>query len=155
MEAIKSKKLEHFKADHDGRLAMIIASDQVARTCFKGTPKAFELDSVALSVSKEIYGNPNVYKDYRLYEKIFILMPFMHSENLKDQETSVKAFTVLKKQAEAENKIVVAAELAKILGFAEKSKGLIERFGRFPSRNEALGRQSTKEELDFLQTMDQ
>ena len=83
---------------------------------------------------------------------MFILMPFEHSENLKDQETCVNAFAVIKKQAEAEGNLPVAKMFSTLLKFAEDHKKVIEQFGRYPTRNEALGRQNTKEEEEYLKT---
>jgi uncharacterized protein (DUF924 family) len=56
----------------------------LSRNCYRGSPKAFDLDKISLSISKEIYSNPNVFKDYKYNEQMFILMPFMHSENKED-----------------------------------------------------------------------
>jgi uncharacterized protein (DUF924 family) len=119
---------------------------------FRGTPKAFSFDKISLNISKEIYSNPNVWKDYKFYEKMFILMPFMHSENKKDQETCLNAFTVIKSQAQLDGNLTIAKTFTNLIKFAEDHKKVIDQFGRYPTRNEVLGRENTKEEELFLKT---
>ena len=152
IEGVGKKQFEHWKADREGRLATIILCDQFSRNCYRGSPEAFSFDSIALSVAKDIYKNPNVWKDYMYAEKIFILMPLMHSENKADQETCLNAFKHLKKQAEAEGNSEMAGMLAMNIKSAEEHKEAIDKFGRYPTRNQVLGRQTTPEEAKYLKT---
>jgi uncharacterized protein (DUF924 family) len=116
-------------------LARIIVLDQFPRNMFRGTPRAFETDGLALAAARHaIAGGYD--RDWLRVEKIFAYLPFEHSEALADQQR--------------------ACELMRPLGeeqydYALRHKAIIERFGRFPHRNAILGRASTAEEIEFLQ----
>lgn len=116
-------------------LARIVVLDQFPRNMFRGTPRAFATDVLALSAARHaIAGGYD--RDWLRVEKIFAYLPFEHSESLADQER--------------------ACELMRPLGdeqydYALRHKLIIERFGRFPHRNAILGRTSTAEEIEFLE----
>ena len=117
-------------------LARIIVLDQFPRNMFRGTPRAFATDPLALVAAKHAVAK-GFDRDMLVAEKQFIYLPFEHSEALADQER--------------------ACELMRPLGedlydWALKHKRIVERFGRFPHRNEILGRRSTPEEIEFLKT---
>ena len=118
-----------------GCLARIIVLDQFPRNMFRGTPRAFATDSLALSAARQAIER-GYDRDWLRVEKIFAYLPFEHSESLADQER--------------------ACELMRPLGdeqydYALRHKAIIERFGRFPHRNAILGRPSTDDEIAFLQ----
>ncbi len=119
-----------------GRLAEIIVLDQFSRNMFRGSPMAFANDQLALVLAQEAI---SLKKDKLLepHEKSFIYLPFMHSESLKIHEVAKKLYSQQGMQTNLEWEI--------------KHKTIIERFGRYPHRNESLGRKSTKEELEFLE----
>ena len=115
-------------------LATVIVLDQFSRNMFRGTPDAFSSDALALHVARQALER-ELHASMTSEQKQFLYMPFMHSENLDDQQTSLTAFEAL--------------------GLAEHAiehKDIIERFGRFPYRNAVLGRESTKDELEWLDT---
>lgn len=124
--------------DADGALAMCIVLDQFPRNMFRGTSKAFSSDANALSVAKEA-----VYKGFDKIipteRRIFFYLPFEHSESLSDQEKSLSLFSTLR------NKNPMAYY------YAERHHDEIKRFGRFPQRNNILGRQSRSEEIEYLE----
>ena len=118
----------------DDVLARIVVLDQFPRNMFRGTARAFAADPLALAAAKHAVakGYDRALLDV---EKQFVYLPFEHSESLADQER--------------------ACELMKPLGddlydWALRHQRIIERFGRFPHRNEILGRASTAEEIEFL-----
>lgn len=117
-----------------GRLAEIILLDQFTRNIYRGSADAFSGDERALALAKEAVA---VGADEGLAgnEKHFIYMPFMHSESLEDQEQPCALFKKLGERA---------------VHYADEHRKIIERFGRFPHRNEALGRDSTEAEKAFL-----
>ena len=82
-------KLEHWKSDKEGRLAVIILCDQFSRNCYRGSEKAFSFDTISLNLSKHIVNSPDLFKEYKFFEKNFILMPLMHSENIGDAEMCI------------------------------------------------------------------
>jgi len=114
-------------------LAMIILFDQFPRNMFRGQAEAFATDDKALILDKNGIKN---FLDRELpnEQRSFFYMPFMHSENLQDQVLSLKLFSFDSKAQE----------------FANAHFEIIKRFGRFPHRNAALKRESTPQELEFL-----
>jgi uncharacterized protein (DUF924 family) len=117
-----------------GCLARIIVLDQFPRNMFRGSPRAFATDRLALAAARHAIAS-GYDRDWLRVEKIFAYLPFEHSESLADQER--------------------ACELMRPLGdeqydYALRHKAIIERFGRFPHRNAILGRESTPEEVEFL-----
>lgn len=86
---MKSGSYKEWENNHDGRLALIILCDQLSRSFFRGKKQAFMFDDTALRVSKRLVSKPNEYRQYKLVERMFIILPFMHSEEIKDCEMSV------------------------------------------------------------------
>ena len=113
-------------------LAAILVLDQFSRNMFRGTSNAFAFDDLALGVAK--LGISHQF-DSQLNddEKLFMYLPFMHSENLTDQTQAVTLFTKLNK---AEH--------------ALEHQAIIQQFGRFPHRNNVMGRESTPAEVEYL-----
>ena len=90
IEDILDGKLEHWKRDHVGRLAYVLCADQFTRNVYRGTPKAFSLDSKALELSKRVlYDEPAKFYAYRNAEKIAFLLPLMHTETSKDIQACI------------------------------------------------------------------
>lgn len=116
-------------------LGAIILLDQFSRNIYRDTARAFEGDALALKLAKLMVANGWDQGMTKL-ERQFAYLPFEHSEAIADQRESVRLFTGLG-DAEA-------------LRYARDHAVVIERFGRFPSRNAALGRESTPEELECL-----
>ena len=122
-----------------GRLAEIIVLDQFSRNMFRGSPLSFENDSLALALSQEAL-SIGADKELDSNECGFLYMPFMHSESLIIHEIAATLFRENSTQANYE------AEM--------KHKVIIERFGRYPHRNNILGRQSSEDEVEFLKQHD-
>jgi uncharacterized protein (DUF924 family) len=115
-------------------LARILALDQFPRNMFRGTPRAFAADPLALAAAKHAVAK-SWDRDLPLVQKQFLYLPFEHSESLADQERACELMKTLNED---------------LYGWAVKHKVIIERFGRFPHRNDILGRKSTPEEVEFL-----
>lgn len=128
-------ELSAWRDDPAGRVAEIIVLDQFSRNIYRGTPMAFASDAVALCLSQEAIraGDDLSLSDD---QRCFCYMPFMHSESRKIHETAVELYTSLGLQSN--------------LDFELKHKEIIDRFGRYPHRNDVLGRPSTPEEIEFL-----
>ncbi|HIK07277.1 MAG TPA: DUF924 domain-containing protein [Trichormus sp. M33_DOE_039] len=120
-------------------LALIILLDQFPRNMFRGTPEAFATDWEALSAAQHAVAQ-GFDNEFLPVQRWFIYLPFEHSENLANQQQSVKLFQQLNDDPDS----AIAIESA--LRHLE----IIERFGRFPHRNTILGRASTQVEEDFL-----
>ena len=141
-----SGELDYWAANPQDRLALILLTDQFPRSIYRGSAKAFAFDTKALSLARDgiDLGFDNA---LRPLEKVFFYLPLEHSELLADQQRSVSLFQKLVDEAGPDQK----PTFAEYLDFAVRHRDIISRFGRFPHRNEALGRISTPEELSFLQ----
>jgi uncharacterized protein (DUF924 family) len=120
----------------EGRLAEIIVLDQFSRNIFRDTPSAFAADGQALVLAQEAI---RVHAEAELTpeQRIFLYMPYMHSESPAIQNASLRLYE--------------AQGIEKNYRFALAHQQIISRFGRYPHRNEILGRPSSAEELAFLQ----
>ena len=138
---------ERFRADHfaaargeledwlqhpESALALILLLDQYPRNSFRGTGHMFATDGRALAYARRaLHHLAQIEPDLRG----FICLPFMHAENLAVKEESVDLYT---------------REVPGSLSWAIEHRDIVQRFGRFPHRNEPLGRTSTPEEQQFL-----
>lgn len=132
--------LDDWQREPLGCLALIILLDQVPRNIFRQTPQAFATDPKALAIARQAIAQ-NFDQYLLVVQKLFLYLPFEHSENLEDQRRSLELFSRLKDQPDAQSYI----------DYAQRHFEVIERFGRFPHRNQILGRESTPEEQEFLQ----
>lgn len=128
-----------------GRLARVILVDQFSRNLFRGDPRAFEADPLALGWAREGVA-AGAERVLRPVERVFLYLPFEHSESLLDQDRSVALFTALH-DGVPDN---LRAAFGTFLDFARRHREMIARFGRFPHRNAVLGRESTPAERAFL-----
>lgn len=118
-----------------GHLAAVIVLDQFPRHLFRGDPRAFASDDAALALAEEALA-AGVDRALGAAERIFLCMPFQHSESREIQACSVALFAAIG-DPEA-------------LEAAKRHREIVDRFGRFSHRNAALGRASTPEEIEFL-----
>lgn len=122
-----------------GALALIVLTDQFPRNLFRGSGRAFATDAIALAAAKHVVGK-GWDAGMLPVERMFVYLPFEHSETLTEQDRSCALFAPLNDFAETSDAVE----------YSEKHRAIIRRFGRFPHRNAALGRQSTAEETEFL-----
>lgn len=125
-----------------GCLARILLLDQFARNLFRGAARAFAGDAAALALAQELVGSGQD-KNLAPIRRMFAFLPFEHSESLLDQERSVALFAALRREGQE-------AVFDSAYDYAVRHRDIVERFGRFPHRNEILGRISTPEEIGFL-----
>ncbi len=129
------RELEGWMGDADGALALVLLLDQFPRNCFRQSAHSYATDGLARHyAARAIAAGFDAQADPAL--KIFFYMPFEHSESLEDQQRSLGLFRATGDQ--------------NYIKYAQLHYDLIARFGRFPHRNEALGRISTQEERDYL-----
>jgi uncharacterized protein (DUF924 family) len=126
-------------ADAKTALAAVIVLDQFSRNMFRGTPSAFANDAKALAISRKAIAK-GFADALSSDERLFLYLPFEHQESVDAQARSVELFSGLDDP-----------ELTK---YAQAHKDIIDRFGRFPHRNDILGRTSTAEEMEFLKGQD-
>lgn len=128
-------ELFEWRTTSQGRLAEIIVLDQFSRNIYRNTPQAFLYDSIALCLAQEAV-SLNIQKELSILEKSFLYLPFMHSESATIHEIAIQLYREKGLESSYE--------------FECKHKLIIDRFGRYPHRNEILKRKSTIEELEFL-----
>ena len=142
-EEAAAGKLDHWKDEAWSCLALIILLDQFPRNMFRGDPKTYAADDKALEAAR--HAVEHAYdRELPPYGRLFVYLPFEHSEDLEDQRSSVELFRELAAEMRSED----------LLGYAVRHLEIIERFGRFPHRNEILGRATTPEEAEFLRGPD-
>lgn len=117
-------------------MALILLSDQFSRHIYRGSASAFKNDTFAKQCTLKLISKSKWDNEWTEYQRMFAILPFMHSENLKDQESCVN---LLKKYGPSMS-----------LPYAEDHLRVIRRFGRFPHRNNALFRVTTLEEAEFI-----
>ncbi|APF38039.1 hypothetical protein BOQ54_12450 [Chelatococcus daeguensis] len=134
-EAAAAGALNRWEETPEGALALLILLDQFPRNLFRGTPRAFATDALARTIADRALTKGF---DQKVPPELkgFFYLPFMHSENLVDQERCVALYE--------------AAGDEKGLPHAIEHRDIIARFGRFPHRNPILGRATTEEEAAFL-----
>ena len=130
-----------------GLLALILLTDQFPRNMYRGTSKSFAFDASALRLIKRAL-EQGLVQSLRPIERVFAYLPLEHSESIQDQERAVKLFEQLANEVPAIHKSTFEG----FSRFAIRHRDVIARFGRFPHRNEILGRTSTDEEIAFLKT---
>ena len=123
-----------------GRLAEIILLDQFSRNIHRGDAAAFAQDGMALCLAQEAVAAA-ADKALEPSHRMFVYMPYMHSESLAIHAAALPLFEALATEGK---------EFAMTLDFEHRHRVIVERFGRYPHRNALLGRASTPQEEDFL-----
>jgi uncharacterized protein (DUF924 family) len=130
----KSGALEHWTATPRGTLALIILLDQFSRNLHRGSSEAFAADAKARQIARVAVAQ-GLDLQFGPVERLFIYLPFGHSEDLADQDEAVRLFEMLDEEQS---------------DWARRHRDVIVRFGRFPHRNAVLRRASTQEEEAYL-----
>lgn len=133
--AANKGELWEWRAQPRGRLAEIIVLDQFSRNLYRGSGQAFASDAMALALAQEAVAGGHD-RALTAQERVFLYLPYEHSESRRVHEEAARLFESL--------------GLADYYDYELRHKAIIDRFGRYPHRNDALGRASTPEELEFL-----
>jgi uncharacterized protein (DUF924 family) len=153
--AIRDRFLDHHRRAAAGALdawrnearrclALTVTLDQFPRNMFRGRPESFAADAKAREVARHSLAR-GYDRAFLPVERIFVYLPFEHSEDLADQRLAVELFEAIGDHPEGPKWVEHAVAHLRI----------VERFGRFPHRNAILGRQSTAAELEFLAANDE
>lgn len=134
-QAASRGELSSWRETAQGRLAEVIVLDQFSRNMFRDSPESFAYDAIALVLAQEAI-SAGANKALTAIENSFLYMPFMHSESIDIHEKAVELYQL--------------NGIANNLEFELKHKEIIERFGRYPHRNNILKRKSTSAEIEFL-----
>jgi uncharacterized protein (DUF924 family) len=138
-EEAAAGRLEHWKSEAHSCLSLIVVLDQFPRNMYRGDAQMYATDEKARDAAR--HAVEHAYdRELSPYGRLFMYLPFEHSEELDDQRLSVELFRGLATEMGSED----------LLGYAVRHLEIVERFGRFPHRNEILGRRTTPEEAEFL-----
>lgn len=135
LQQAASGELYSWRMEASGRLAEVIVLDQFSRNMYRNSARAFAQDPVALVLAQEAVAS-GAHHQLNPVERSFLFLPYMHSES---RQIHVLAEKLYREFAPPAN-----------LAFELRHKAIIDRFGRYPHRNEVLGRASTPEEIEFL-----
>lgn len=126
------------------QVGLVVLLDQMPRNIFRETSHAFDYDARARAVARGLIADGA--DGFYLCERTFVFMPFMHSEDVADQDYCVLLFAEQALSAHDDH----IESFRNALDFATKHRDIIRKFGRFPHRNQMLGRETTEEEQAFL-----
>lgn len=145
VEDARAGRLDAWAETTRGALGLVILIDQFSRNLYRGDAASFSCDDKALALAREGYDTGR-FATLGVLERTFAAMPFRHAEDLEAQKRGVALAVTDALAAEPHQKdfLVMAVD------FARKHLDVIARFGRFPHRNETLGRASTPEEREYL-----
>lgn len=135
LQQAAQSELYRWRREAKGRLAEIIVLDQFSRNIHRDTPAAFSQDAMALVLAQEAVA-AGIHQQLTPIERAFLLLPYMHSESKLIHEQAERLYREHAPDGNYE--------------FELKHKAIIDRFGRYPHRNEVLGRESTPAEIEFL-----
>ncbi|MFZ2217517.1 MAG: DUF924 family protein [Rhodoferax sp.] len=137
LQAAIAGELYEWRRSALGRLAEIVVLDQFSRNIYRDTPAAFSQDAQALALAQELISR-GLDQDVPIAQRAFAYMPYMHSESLLIHQQALALFS--------------QTGLEGSLAFEHKHRKILEQFGRYPHRNQILGRASTASEIAFLKT---
>ncbi|WP_119154607.1 DUF924 family protein [Caldimonas tepidiphila] len=143
IDAAIAGELRPWAATPQGALALLLLLDQFTRNVHRGTPRAFAGDAQALEVARAVVER-GWDRQLRPVQRWFVYLPFEHAEDPEAQRSAVALFEALAREAPGDG-------VEEALDYARRHLAVIERFGRFPHRNEILGRATTAEEARFLE----
>jgi uncharacterized protein (DUF924 family) len=140
-EEAAAGELDGWHDEAESCLALVIVLDQFPRNMFRGDGRTHAQDGRALETARYAVEHA-LDRELPAFQRMFLYMPFMHSESVEDQRRSVGLFGDLAAEPGAPD----------VVSYAVAHREIVERFGRFPHRNEILGRETTPEEAVFLTT---
>jgi uncharacterized protein (DUF924 family) len=137
-EAAKRDEFDHWGGTAEGALALLILLDQLSRNLHRGSPETFAADPNARAIASAAIAR-GLDRVLTPVQRMFVYLPFEHSEDLVDQDRSVALFESIR------------ADLGdNTVDYAGRHRDAIQRFGRFPHRNAVLGRANTPAEDAYL-----
>ena len=147
VEQARTGKLGSWGAFPDGCLASLILLDQIPRNIFRGLPESYSSDHMALEIAMDAIAK-GFDRQVAIDRQMFFYLPFMHGEHMLAQVASLGLFQSLATRTEPSTQLREILDRA--VTFSQKHMDVIRDFGRFPSRNESLGRTTTFEEKEYL-----
>lgn len=141
--AAREGALDDWATQPDSALALLVLLDQFPRNLHRGHAEAFASDAHARAIARDVVLTHRFDLALSAVERVFLYLPFEHSEAMADQDLSVALFEGLRDDARM-------AKPDGAIDYAWRHRVVIARFGRFPHRNAALGRESTAAESAWL-----
>lgn len=138
-QAARRGELDYWRNAVESALALVILFDQIPLNIFRNQPQSFATDGLARDVAEDVIAR-GWDKTLNDEQKAFLYLPFMHSEEMADQDRAVALYS--------------SAGLEHNLRYAIHHREIVRRFGRFPHRNAILGRPSSDDELAWLASKD-
>jgi uncharacterized protein (DUF924 family) len=145
LDDARDTRWDQSKLTRRQQVGLIILLDQFPRQIFRASGEAFAYDARAKEIAEELVA-AGAWRSFPLAEQLFLLLPFEHSEAIADQDLSIMYHAQYAVAAPEGAK----AGVRNALDFATKHRDIIRKFGRFPHRNQMMGRESTPEEVEFL-----
>ena len=136
-------ELNQWAADDMGLIALVLLLDQFTRNIYRGTPESFAGDAAALELVQPVLASGR-HEALPPVHQVFLFMPLEHCEDLAAQEKCIRLFGELAGRSDADR-------INESVRYAVAHRDVIAQFGRFPHRNAILGRESTEEELAYLE----
>ena len=146
LHAAEGGQLTPWADSNQGSLALVILFDQFSRNLYRGTPDAFKNDGLAIEVAAALVDSGN-HTSLNIPSRVLLYHPMHHAENINKQNRCVQLFEALLDNAAPEWHQQISANLRSV----NNHRDLIRRFNRFPHRNKLLDRESTAEELEYLE----
>lgn len=147
IHAAQMGAFDDWRATPMGALALLLLIDQMARNIHRGEAKAFLGDGRALAIADESLKRGHD-QSLSFDQRRFFYLPFEHAEDMASQDRAIDLFTRAFAEAAPEDRDRAEEQL----DYAHRHRKIIQRFGRYPHRNDALGRPSTDDEIEFLKT---
>jgi len=145
LDAAGKGELDGWAASPHGRLALIVVLDQFPHHIHRDHGQSFAYDALSLALALEMIQRGEDTQVTPL-ERVFVYLPLEHAESIKMQDLSVALYEKLAQNAAAAERLLFDG----FLDYASKHREVVARFGRFPHRNELLGRPGTADEIEFL-----
>jgi uncharacterized protein (DUF924 family) len=145
-QAAAAGELDHWSSSAEGRLALIVVLDQFPRNMFRDRAEMFATDRQALKLTVQGIES-GLDRALSSDPAAFFYMPLMHSESRVDQHLGMRMYSELVARSPEDAREAVANNL----DFMGRHFAIVDRFGRFPHRNAILGRESTPDEVQFLE----
>ena len=143
----RTPALDKWTQGPKGTLAILVLLDQFSRNIFRGSADSFSGDAKALDIAMQGIAK-GLDREVEPIQQALFYLPLMHNETLLGQIAAVSLYENYAQRCEPDSPAKTFATDS--IGFAKQHRDVISRFGRFPRRNEALGRKSTAEELEYL-----
>ena len=153
VKAARTGRLDHWLETPHGRLSLVVVLDQFPRGLYPGQPQAYSSDPQTLRMVEDGFRNGHYDALTDLYEKFFYFLPLAHAEG-PDHRQRMRKVVEISEFVVAEVPEDLRPLWAFSLSQARANYDVIERFGRFPHRNAILGRESTPDELAYLEKGD-